>query len=222
MPEIGPSLILATIVGIMNVALYVLIRGTARARLMFLVPAAILGVRRPGARCTAGASVAHPRTSVSSASIMAWIGIVIVVIIGTLVPSREDRDQSANPEGQLPSDALRPVPTTRARFADGRGPAVAARAGRRPGVGADVRPVAGLGLRRGDRVVDRPRPRAPGPALHGRRRHPGVRPPGGGQRGHRRHHRRAVCTSAPTPGPTRTPGPAPPSRSAWRQSASCS
>ena len=37
-PEIGSSLILAVIVGVMNVAIYVLIRGTARVRLLFLVP----------------------------------------------------------------------------------------------------------------------------------------------------------------------------------------
>ncbi|HEY8198778.1 MAG TPA: hypothetical protein VIF44_03325 [Candidatus Limnocylindrales bacterium] len=90
MPEIGPSLILATIVGIMNVALYVLIRGTARARLVFLVPAAILGAYAGQAL---GARLGDPLRigdfGLVSASIMAWIGIVIVVIIGTLVPSRE-------------------------------------------------------------------------------------------------------------------------------------
>ena len=89
-PEIGPSLILAVIVGIMNVAIYVLIRGTARARLVFLVPAAILGAYAGQAL---GARLGDPLRigdfGLISASIMAWIGIVIVVIIGTLVPSRE-------------------------------------------------------------------------------------------------------------------------------------
>jgi hypothetical protein len=89
-PEIGPSLILAVIVGLMNVAVYVLIRGTARARLVFLLPAAILGAYAGQAL---GARLGDPLRigdfGLVSASIMAWIGIVIVVIIGTLVPSRE-------------------------------------------------------------------------------------------------------------------------------------
>ncbi len=89
-PEIGPSVILAVIVGVMNLAIYVLIRGTARARLIFLVPAAILGAYAGQAL---GARLGDPLRigdfGLISASIMAWIGIVIVVIIGTLVPSRE-------------------------------------------------------------------------------------------------------------------------------------
>ncbi|HEY8168202.1 MAG: hypothetical protein ACHQ02_00845 [Candidatus Limnocylindrales bacterium] len=90
MPEIGPSLVLAVIVGVMNVAVYVLIRGTARVRLVFLVPAAILGAYAGQAL---GQRLGDPLRigdfGLISASIMAWIGIIIVVIIGTLVPSRE-------------------------------------------------------------------------------------------------------------------------------------
>src|SRR3990170_8213032 len=43
MLEIGPAPILAVIVGVFHVALYVLVRGTARGQLLFLVPPAILG-----------------------------------------------------------------------------------------------------------------------------------------------------------------------------------
>lgn len=90
MPEIGPAPILAVIVGVFHVAIYVLARGTARGRLLFLVPAAILGAYAGQAL---GVRLGDPLRigdfGLISASLMAWVGILVIVLIGTLGPSRD-------------------------------------------------------------------------------------------------------------------------------------
>jgi hypothetical protein len=89
-PEIGPAPVLAVIVGVFHVALYVLIRGTARGQLLLLVPAAILGAYAGQAL---GARLGDPLRigdfGLVSSSSMAWLGIVIVIVIGTLGRSRD-------------------------------------------------------------------------------------------------------------------------------------
>ena len=88
--EISPTLVLAVIVGVMNVAIFVLIRGPARARLLFLVPAAVLGAYAGQAL---GERLGDPLRigdfGLIASSIMAWVGILVVAIIGTLIPSRD-------------------------------------------------------------------------------------------------------------------------------------
>ena len=90
MLEIGPAPILAVIVGVLHVALYVLVRGTARGQLLFLVPAAILGAYAGQAL---GMRLGDPLRigdfGLISASLLAWVGILVVVLIGTLGPSGE-------------------------------------------------------------------------------------------------------------------------------------
>ena len=91
MPEIGPAPVLAVIVGIFHVALYVLIRGTAGGRLLLLVPAAILGAyagQALGSRL--GDPVRIGDFGLIWASLVAWSGIVIVVVVGTLGRANDD------------------------------------------------------------------------------------------------------------------------------------
>ena len=90
MPEVGPTPILAAIVGVFHVAIYVLVRGTARGQLLLLVPAAILGAYAGQAL---GVRLGDPLRigdfGLIAASLLAWVGILVVVLIGTLGPSRD-------------------------------------------------------------------------------------------------------------------------------------
>jgi hypothetical protein len=91
MLEVGPAPILAVIVGVFHVALYVLVRGTARGQLLFLVPAASLGAYAGQAL---GMRLGDPLRigdfGLISASLLAWVGILVVVLIGTLGPSGDE------------------------------------------------------------------------------------------------------------------------------------
>ena len=88
---IGPGLPLALLVGLVNTALYVLVRGNAGGRLPVTYIAAVLGA-------WAGAAIAG-RLGVDwlaigdfaliPASIMAWVGIGIVAVLATLGPQSE-------------------------------------------------------------------------------------------------------------------------------------
>jgi hypothetical protein len=90
MPEIGPAPVLAVILGVFHVALYVLIRGTAGGRLLLLLPAAILGAYAGQAL---GSRLGDPLRigdfGLVWASLMAWSGILVVVVVGTLGRSQE-------------------------------------------------------------------------------------------------------------------------------------
>jgi hypothetical protein len=89
-PEIGPAPVLAVLVGIFHVALYVFIRGGARGQLLLLLAAAILGAYAGQAL---GARLGDPLRigdfGLVSASLVAWLGIAIVLVIGTLGRSRD-------------------------------------------------------------------------------------------------------------------------------------
>ena len=90
MPEIGPAPVLAVIVGVIHVAVYVLVRGTARGQLLLLLPAAVLGAYAGQAL---GARLGDPLRigdfGLISASLMAWLGILVVVFLGSLGRSRD-------------------------------------------------------------------------------------------------------------------------------------
>jgi hypothetical protein len=89
-PEIGPAVVLAIIVGVFHVALYVLIRGGARGQLPLLVVAAILGAyagQALGARL--GDPVRIGDFGLISSSLMAWLGIGIFIVVGTRGRSRD-------------------------------------------------------------------------------------------------------------------------------------
>jgi hypothetical protein len=84
---IGPAPLLAALVGVANVALFVLLVGAARARVMLLVPAAILGAY-------AGQALALHLPDplrigdfgVLWATGFAWLGILVVVLVSQLAP----------------------------------------------------------------------------------------------------------------------------------------
>jgi len=97
--EVGPAPILAVIVGLLQVAIYVLLRGSARARLPFLVVAAVLGAyagQALGSRL--GDPVRIGDFALVGAVALAWVGILIVSVVSTLgpepsrLPGRRRRD----------------------------------------------------------------------------------------------------------------------------------
>ncbi len=82
-------MVLAVLVGVLNVALFVLFGGEARGRLPFMVIAAILGAyagQALGARL--GDPVRIGDFGLLSSSAVAWAGIVVVAIVSTLGPTR--------------------------------------------------------------------------------------------------------------------------------------
>ena len=82
-------MVLAVLVGVLNVALFVLFGGEARGRLPFMVIAAILGAyagQAVGARL--GDPVRIGDFGLLSSSAVAWAGIVVVAIVSTLGPTR--------------------------------------------------------------------------------------------------------------------------------------
>lgn len=87
---IGPALVLAVIVGLFHVSAYVFIRGRAGARLVLLLPAAVLGA---WAGDTVGARMSIDPIRIGefnllSASVVAWLAIGLVAILTVLVPPR--------------------------------------------------------------------------------------------------------------------------------------
>ena len=88
---IGPALVLSVIVGLFHVSAYVFIRGRAGARLPLLIAAAILGA---WAGDTVGARLGIDPVRIGefnlvSASVVAWLAILLVAIVAILVPERE-------------------------------------------------------------------------------------------------------------------------------------
>ena len=92
LPEIsiGPAPVLALIVGAFHACLYVLIRGSAGARLPFVLVAAVLGALAGNA---IAARVGDPLRlgdfGLLWASAIAWLGIVLIAVASTLGPSRQ-------------------------------------------------------------------------------------------------------------------------------------
>lgn len=88
--SIGPALILAAIVGAFHTCLYVLIRGSAGARLPFVLIAAILGAY---AGYAIGDRLGDPVRlgdfGLLWSSAVAWLGIVLIAIASTLGPTRQ-------------------------------------------------------------------------------------------------------------------------------------
>ena len=88
---IGPALVLSVIVVLFHVSAYVFIRGRAGARLPLLIAAAILGA---WAGDTVGARLGIDPLRIGefnlvSASVVAWLAILLVAIVAILVPERE-------------------------------------------------------------------------------------------------------------------------------------
>jgi hypothetical protein len=90
---IGPAPILALLVGVFNVALYVLIRGSAGGQLPLLVIAAFLGAWAGDA---IGARLGVDLLRIGdfhlvAAAVMAWVGIGVVSLVAVLGPSRRPK-----------------------------------------------------------------------------------------------------------------------------------
>lgn len=87
---LGPAPILAFLVGVFHTSLYVAIRGSAGGRLPLLLGAAWLGAWAGdalGARL--GLDVLRLGDfHLLTASILAWVGIVVVAIVAVMGPSR--------------------------------------------------------------------------------------------------------------------------------------
>ncbi len=87
--EIGPAPVLATLVGVFHTALYVLIRGTVGGRIVLILVAAILGAWAGDA---IGARLGLDLLRVGdfrvvAASLVAWIGILVVAVASVLGPA---------------------------------------------------------------------------------------------------------------------------------------
>lgn len=81
---------LAVVVGIFHTGLYLLIRGSAGAHLPFVLVAALLGALGGQAL---GSRIGDPLMvgdfGLLWASLLAWLGIAVVVAAGVLAPSRD-------------------------------------------------------------------------------------------------------------------------------------
>lgn len=87
---IGPSIILSAVLAVLHVSLFVLIRGRAGARLPLLLVAAFLGAWA-GDAIGARLGVDPLRIgdySVLAASVVAWLGIGVVVLLAILGSAR--------------------------------------------------------------------------------------------------------------------------------------
>lgn len=90
MPELSPAPILSIVVGVFHTGLYLLIRGSIGVHLPFVLLAAILGAFGGQAL---GSRIGDPLLvgdfGVLWASLLAWLGIVVIVAAGVLAPSRD-------------------------------------------------------------------------------------------------------------------------------------
>ncbi|HEX5465450.1 MAG TPA: hypothetical protein VFW92_02115 [Candidatus Limnocylindrales bacterium] len=87
--EIGPAPVLAVLVGLFHASVYLLLSGRLRGRMLLVLPAAILGAfagQALGARL--GDPVRIGDFGLLWSSIVAWLGITIVVVVSLLGPAR--------------------------------------------------------------------------------------------------------------------------------------
>jgi hypothetical protein len=87
---IGPSVVLSLLLGLFHTSLYVLIRGSAGGQLLLVYLAASLGAWAGDAiAARLGAEVLMLGDyHLLGASIVAWVGIGMVALLGILGPSR--------------------------------------------------------------------------------------------------------------------------------------
>lgn len=90
MPEIGPDPVLAVLVGLFHTGLYLVVRGSAGLRLPFIALAAVLGAYGGQAL---GARLGDPLSigdfGLLWASLLAWLGIALIVAASMLSPTRD-------------------------------------------------------------------------------------------------------------------------------------
>jgi len=101
LPDIPPAAILSLLVGVLCTALYVAIRGTGHARLVFVLVAAVLGA---WAGQAVGSRLGDPLRigdfALLSAFVVAWLGIAVVAVASTLGGGRERDDATRGPRGR--------------------------------------------------------------------------------------------------------------------------
>jgi hypothetical protein len=89
LPEIGPAPVLALILGAFHTSIYILIRGSAGGRFPWLLAAATLGAYAGQAL---GGRLGDPLRmgdfGLLYASLVAWVGLLVVTVVGVLVPAR--------------------------------------------------------------------------------------------------------------------------------------
>ena len=87
--DIAPAPVLAVLVGLFHTGIYLVVRGSAGMRLPFVALAAVLGAfagQQLGARL--GDPLMIGDFGLVWSSIVAWIGIVLIVAASLLSPSR--------------------------------------------------------------------------------------------------------------------------------------
>jgi hypothetical protein len=89
MPEIAPAPVLSVLVGLFHTGVYMMVGGTAGLRLAFVGLAAILGAYAGSAL---GARLGDPLQigdfGLVYGSLLAWVGILIIVAAGVMASSR--------------------------------------------------------------------------------------------------------------------------------------
>jgi hypothetical protein len=89
MPDVSPTAVLAVLVGLFHTGVYLLLRGAAGLRLAFVGLAAILGAyagQALGARL--GDPLAIGDFGLLYASLLAWLGIVIIAAASYVATAR--------------------------------------------------------------------------------------------------------------------------------------
>lgn len=90
MLDFGPAPVLALIVGLFHTGLYLLVRGSAGAYLPLVPVVAVLGALGGQAL---GSRLGDPLMvgdfGLMWASLLAWVGIAVIVAAGVLAPSRD-------------------------------------------------------------------------------------------------------------------------------------
>ena len=88
-PDIGPAPVLALLVGLFNTGLYLFLRGTLGVRLLFVALAAILGAFAGQALALRlGDPIPIGDFGLVWSTLLAWLGIILIVAASTLSPSR--------------------------------------------------------------------------------------------------------------------------------------
>ena len=92
MPEIGPAPVLSLLVGLFHTGLYLFLRGSAGFRLPFVALAAVLGAFAGQAL---GVRLGDPLPigdfGLVWASVLAWLGIVLIVAASVVSSPRSGR-----------------------------------------------------------------------------------------------------------------------------------
>lgn len=87
---IGPAIVLSVLLGLLHTSIYVLIRGSAGGQLLLVFGAAVLGAWAGDAIAArlGGDVLMMGDYHLGGASVVAWIGIGIVALVGVLGPAR--------------------------------------------------------------------------------------------------------------------------------------